>query len=188
MIGYCINIYTHDEPIWLKNCELSIKRHPKYGLYWQTEVYSNRDKNKIVKKLNKRNIKHRCYEKRWERSSNYRDNFFKTYTAPYRCRYCNKSLTKEKMVIDHIVPIGKVKKSTNARMLLYIQNISEVNDVKNLAPSCRKCNQRKSDKLGLWYLKGILGKYKLYWILRRLIIFSLLLLSIYFLYQQYLIH
>jgi hypothetical protein len=86
------------------------------------------------------------------------------------------------MVIDHIVPIAQVKKNTNARMLLYLQGISEVNDVRNLAPSCKKCNNKKDQKLGIWFIRGIFGKYKIYWIILNIIKILLFVILIFLFY------
>lgn len=175
---YCIDIYSEKEFSWLKKYSPREKENAKHEVYLQIEVDNNRRKNRVVRKLNRMKIHHRCYEKRWERSNDYRKNFMEFYKSPYRCRYCNRKLDGKHMVVDHIVPIAKVKKSTNARMLLYIQNISEVNDIRNLAPSCRKCNGKKSDKIGLWWLKGILGKYKWYWVTKRLVQITVILLML----------
>lgn len=171
---YRIDIYTDNNYSFFDDYDISIKSHPDYGDYLQARVDIT-EKKRLLKQLSKRKIRYRCYEDRWERSSDYRKEFFKAYKPPYRCRYCNKYLKKEYMVIDHIVPVAKVKKSTNARMLLYIRNISDVNDVRNLAPSCKRCNDKKGMKLGIWWFKGIFGKYKAYWVLRN--IFYILFLS-----------
>ena len=53
-----------------------------------------------------------------------------------------------------------------------------VNDIRNLAPACRDCNSKKSDKMGLWVVRGWLGKYKLYWIILRIIQIVCILLMI----------
>jgi hypothetical protein len=91
-------------------------------------------------------------------------------------------LTKKKMVIDHIVPIAAVKKSASARRLLTLHGIQNVNDPKNLAPSCVPCNSRKRDHLGLWYIRGVLGKYKIFWAAYYASFAILILLALYSLY------
>lgn len=45
-----------------------------------------------------------------------------------------------------------------------IKGIHNINDVKNLISSCSKCNSRKSDKMGLWIIKGEIGRHFGYWI------------------------
>ena len=94
-------------------------------------------------------------------------------------------MKKEYLVVDHLVPVAKTKKSTLARNLLYVRGIDNVNDWRNLAPSCYRCNSRKSDKMGLWYIRGILGRYELYWVLLRLteaigLIITLVFIVLYF--------
>ena len=169
---YCINIYSDTEFPWLDNYRHYQKKN-MYGTFWV--VYAPvKEKNQIIKHLKKGRIRYKIYEKRWERSSDYRKTFFDYYQPPYRCRYCNKRLKKKYVVIDHIYPVSKGKSNIDSRMLIYLRGISSVNDVRNLAPSCFKCNKRKGDKLGLWYIRGILGKYRSYWVC--LTIFRILLL------------
>lgn len=183
MKDYYVDVYTTECLKCFNKYNIREKNHPKYGRYYQM-LTDRRGKRKLTRFLARRKIKYRVYEKRWERSSDYRAVFFQIYSPPYRCRYCNRKLKKEYMTIDHIVPVGKVKSSTNARMFLYIQGISDVNDARNLAPSCYKCNKKKDMKLGLWWVKGMFGKYKLYWVLRKAFFLSLLLFAAFLLMQK----
>lgn len=86
------------------------------------------------------------------------------------------------MVIDHIVPVGAVKKDIkNARAYLKIQGIDNVNDVRNLAASCQRCNASKRDKMGIWLFRAWIGKFRIYWTLRfaiRLLLFVSVLLFV----------
>ena len=52
--------------------------------------------------------------------------------------------------------------------------IANVNDVRNLAPACRRCNIKKGRKAGIWIVKAIVGKYEIYWVIRRLLQLALL--------------
>ena len=63
-------------------------------------------------------------------------------------------------------------------MMLAVKRCGSVNDIRNLAPACRDCNSKKSDKMGLWVVRGWLGKYKLYWIILRIIQIVCILLMI----------
>lgn len=166
---YYMDIYETRNMEWLDRYEPKVKKHPRYGEYLQIEV-TRRQRGKIASRLKRNLIRYRIYEDRWERSNTYRNDFFTYYRPPYRCRYCHRRLKKEYLVVDHIVPVGKVKKSVNARNLLYIRGISDVNDCRNLAPSCQRCNLKKSDKLGLWYIKGILGQWEWYWVVRKILL------------------
>lgn len=179
---YCIDIYTHDMSC-VQDYNATIKSHPKRGNYIQVRVQSEY-KGKYLKMLKRRKIRYRYYESRWERNSTYRNDFLKASRPPYRCRYCNRYLKRDYMVVDHIVPVAKAKVSPHARFLLYIQGISNVNDIRNLAPSCQKCNRRKDTKMGLWWLRGKLGKYKLYWIMKKVLVVALIALLVYFMFSH----
>lgn len=150
--------------------------------------YSYIDKpKKEIKKLQKAGIKYTCYRVEYERANNYRQTFFQRTKGPYRCRYCNKKLSKDKVFVDHIVPVAKTQKSRTARMMLAMRRCGSVNDIRNLAPSCKDCNSKKSDKMGLWIIRGWFGKYKAYWILLRILQFitvCLVLLGLFWLIQM----
>lgn len=120
---------------------------------------------KIIKKLKHSGVQSSCYRVEYERASNYRQTFFARTKGPYTCRYCNRFLRKDLLVVDHIIPVAKVQKSAWARLLLHLEGCDNVNHIRNLAPACQRCNSRKLDKLGLWPLRGWLGKYKWYWAL-----------------------
>lgn len=144
------------------------EKEGKYGTYWTAKC---ENRKKVEFSLSKLHLKGNWYKKEWERSSNYRDKFLKEHPkGPYYCRYCNRRLKKEYMEIDHLFPISKAKKSPDVRFLMYLSGINNVNDIKNLVPSCHRCNKNKDSKMGIWLLKGVLGKYKWYWILRKIII------------------
>jgi hypothetical protein len=82
------------------------------------------------------------------------------------------------MVIDHLIPVAKAKVSSYARFCLKLHGITNVNDVRNLVPSCDRCNRKKGAKMGLWVVRGRLGKYKLYWIIRRILIIALIVFAV----------
>ena len=50
-----------------------------------------------------------------------------------------------------------------AQRLLKSNGCDNVNDVKNLVASCSRCNRKKSNLMGLWYIRGKLGACKWYW-------------------------
>lgn len=174
MKEFLVNAYTNQYMKWMDKYSYKIKTS-QYGTYIVFAINGNQQRE-IIKDLKKSNIKYKIYEKRWERSSNYRKNFFDANKGPYRCRYCHRRLKKDYLVVDHLYPIAKGKYNPTSRYLLYIRGIHNINDIRNLVPSCYKCNEKKGDKLGLWYIRGLLGKYKIYWIIRRIIIFSLLII------------
>ena len=119
----------------------------------------------------------RTYPENWGRSSSYRRDFLSACPRPrggYRCRYCHRRLSDQKLTIDHIYPVYMTKTGNNFWMRLI--GIDNVNDVRNLAPACRKCNIKKGRKTGIWIIKAIVGKYELYWVIRR--IFQLVFLAL----------
>ena len=135
-------------------------------------TYNYIDKpKKEIKKLQKAGIKYTCYRVEYERANNYRQTFFQRTKGPYRCRYCNKKLNKDKVFVDHIIPVAKTQKTARAKMMLAMRRCGSVNDIRNLAPACKECNSKKSDKMGIWIIRGWLGKYKTYWICLRILQF-----------------
>lgn len=100
------------------------------------------------------------------RSNDYRRQFLSAHygQSTFRCRYCHKKLSVKTLTIDHLIPVDKAKKSFWVRFLLKRLHFTGVNDLRNLVPACSKCNREKSNLLGLWILRGILGKYKAYWV------------------------
>lgn len=131
----------------------------------------------------------RIYPENLGRSDNYRKKFLEHYPRPfggYRCRYCHRRLSDKKMTVDHIYPVYRAKMGKNIWMRL--MRIEDVNDVRNLAPACYRCNSRKGSSAGLWVLKAILGKYRIYWLIRWLIRTGIVILLIYvwmIAYKQY---
>lgn len=127
-----------------------------------------------------------------ERSSEYRKTFFEKNTGnaaeeKYFCAYCGRILKKDRVTVDHIISVKKAQTSRTYLGLLRKLGFETVNDVRNLVPSCRRCNSRKGPKGGLWILKGFLGKYRAFWIivwLFYLVIFSYLLYFVVTLYLQ----
>ena len=94
--------------------------------------------------------------------------FFSYYLRPlggYRCRYCHRRIPDKKLCIDHIYPIYRTK--TGNDFWLRLLRIEDVNDVRNLAPACRRCNTKKGRNAGIWVLRAILGRYEAYWVLRK---------------------
>lgn len=114
----------------------------------------------------------------YQRGKSYRSDFFKCHPGIfhkyYVCSYCGRPLTKKTVTVDHLIPVHKVKRIGFGRFLLWINGIYNVNDTRNLVAACRKCNSRKSDKMGLWVIKGTFGRHLLYWILRDALIVGLL--------------
>lgn len=160
-----VDIYIDnlDQLSWINNYHPQKKNGP-YGGFYQLCVPETEKRN-VSKKLHKRRIKSKWYKKEWGRADDCRKIFLKVNKPPYRCRYCHRSLNIQEMEVDHLVPVSASKNSADKRNLLYIRGIKNVNDIRNLVPSCKRCNNRKGSKTGLWYVRGILGKYSWYWAL-----------------------
>ena len=108
----------------------------------------------------------------YERSDDYRKNFLKYNkgvfgSGNYHCSYCGKILSPQKMRVDHLIPIHRVKKFGFARILMWFEGIRNINDVKNLVPACERCNSKKSSNMGLWLIKGEWGRHIWNWIILR---------------------
>lgn len=144
-----------EPPSWLK-CE---KVNGPYGTYYRTRA-TREEARKITRRLH---VKYRVYDERWARSEDYRQRFFASNRPPYRCVYCGRPLGKY-IQVDHIIPVGQTVKNPYARMLLEMRRIDNVNDPRNLAPSCAKCNRAKSDHIGLWPLRAWAGKRGLFFL------------------------
>ena len=72
--------------------------------------------------------------------------------------------------MDHLVPVAKAKESIFARTILHLCGITNVNHHRNLVPSCSACNRKKSDKMGLWVIRGAIGRFNIIWTIRDIII------------------
>lgn len=86
----------------------------------------------------------------------------------YICAYCGR-ITRHPTV-DHIIPVnavyGDAKRERNRRILRKVMRTDDVNAPANLCIACRRCNSRKGTKMGMWTIRGILGKRRWFIILR----------------------
>lgn len=120
-----------------------------------------------------------------KRSTTYRKTFFKN-THPaianrYFCTYCGRLLKKKDVTVDHLYPINVAQKSRRLRRKLKRKGITDINDIQNLVPACKKCNSRKGKRMGIWILRGKLGRHKAYWIARygiRLMAFAIIMIML----------
>lgn len=101
---------------------------------------------------------------RFERSLDYRQHYFRKHKGIfglgiYICPYCGKLVRQHKVEIDHVVPIGKVKRSFWLKVLFFFMGKEGVNSTKNLVAACHKCNRAKSDKGGSWIARGEIGRF-----------------------------
>lgn len=107
----------------------------------------------------------------YARDTEYRNTYFKNnkpaIQARYRCAYCGKVLLYKDTTIDHIFPVNKLSYNKSVRNRAKTWGINGANEELNLVPACRKCNSKKSTKMGVWIYKGFIGKSEKLWIFRK---------------------
>lgn len=106
----------------------------------------------------------------YNRSKDYRQKFIRMHPpdkhGKYRCVYCGKRIKKDEMQVDHVIPVGAMRR----HRLLRTHLKGGVNDISNLVPSCRKCNLKKSSKTWLHYrIRARLGSHEGYWAFRKIL-------------------
>ena len=115
---------------------------------------------------------------KWERSDSYRKDFLARnkglFGCLYICVYCGRLITRKHMQVDHHIAINYVKNNPLLKLYFGIGNAFSnlfgyithgskwkenkgVNVSYNLVPACVKCNGAKSDKGGLWIIRGMIG-------------------------------
>lgn len=103
-----------------------------------------------------------------KRSNGYRDDFFNA-NAPidkrgkYRCVYCGRKQSKERITIDHLISVRRAQKSQKSRDKLRAMECDSVNDIKNLVPACKHCNSSKGHMLYPWLWIANIGKRENFW-------------------------
>ena len=111
---------------------------------------------------------------KYQRSTDYRCQFINWHPGIFRkyyiCAYCGKIITKNRMEVDHVIPVDAARKNLFARWFLP----NGVNVKRNMVSACHNCNRRKSNKGGLWIARGITGKFvqPVIWILLILFLFA----------------
>lgn len=110
---------------------------------------------------------------KFERSNDYRKKYLanhKGFFGIYCCAYCGKLCSKKNMQVDHIYPVNGVKgnslKGSSGKLFITLISLFHgptalkdgVNADWNKTAACPKCNGEKTDSMGLWILRGYLGK------------------------------
>lgn len=142
----------------------------RYGLYYDKEKnqfsghVSDKSFNRLAAYCRSEHLK--CYTDNdyGKRSSNYRTLFFQNVPPDfgnfYFCVYCGLPYSKKHITVDHLIPIGAVKDNLKMQHKLKRMGIPGINDCSNLVPACRRCNQRKGKKMGIWLLRARIGRHK----------------------------
>ena len=139
----------------------------KNDFYYVGNVSSIRKFNKLKLLCKKNNINIKIDNDFSNRSNNYRETYFK-YNSPifnkyYRCVYCGRFFTKNKITIDHIYSIKSCTQSIKIQNKLIKMGADNVNSVCNLVAACKHCNSKKGAKIKGWIWKARLGKLKFFW-------------------------
>ena len=142
------------------------------GVTWKGRADKRRMK-KIECFADRKHLKYYVDNEYGKRSSNYRKTFFANtspaYGNTYFCAYCGRPVGKRKITVDHLFPVGKVSRDIRLQKRIKRLGIRDVNSAKNLVPACNRCNQEKGTKMGMWVLKGYIGRHQKLWFLRWLI-------------------
>ncbi len=129
----------------------------------ESEQYTPAFEKKCMRFCRLRGLKFTLKDISQRRSRTYRQDFLSADKGAfgngkyYFCSYCGKLLKKEDMVVDHIIPVQKAVENKSTRKLLEKYGIKDVNEIKNLAASCRICNSKKSNKVGIWPVIACVG-------------------------------
>lgn len=132
-----------------------------------------------VKQASRSAAKPTVKKSKWDRSSSYREDFLKTNKGLlggwlYFCVYCGRPITRKTMQVDHHIAVNYVKTNPLLKLYFGIGNMFSnlagwivhgsnwkknrgVNVSYNLVPACSNCNKAKSDKGGLWIIRGMIG-------------------------------
>lgn len=124
--------------------------------------------NRIRKYCKENKLKFRINNGYGKRSANYRKVFFDNFPPnasrnKWYCSYCGKKVKSHKLEVDHLYPIYQASKSLKLQQRMRRQGIPGVNVKENLVPSCSRCNGKKGAKMGLWILRGKIGRNAQFW-------------------------
>lgn len=163
----------------LRKLGLTRVKKSRKNKYWEMRNVSPKRMKKI-RRFCKRHLLHiEVIDQRFTGSGTYRREFFKYYKPfiwkYYFCIYCGRLVSKKNLQVDHIIPIHKAKTSKWVRRYLGRKKFPKgVNDYRNLGAACCYCNLAKSAKMGLWVLRGRIGKSNTYQVIRWLVRFLII--------------
>lgn len=170
------NTYNHRNYLVAKGLKFN-KR--SYGKSFYSKRINDEEKEELVEYCKRNRLRYLIIEECHVRDLHYRKEFLQTKNREWTlCAYCGLPVRTKSITVDHIVPVDKVKKSNYAKWVLKLLHIGNVNDIKNLAGACKKCNSSKGTKMGLWILRGFIGKSTAIWIVRWIIRLAIILLCI----------
>ena len=159
----------------------------RMGLSWDGIEYHGYVTKGRMKKIRRfaeeRDLIFRIENEMGRRRADYRRRYFSAHSpdigSRYICVYCGKWMRKEDTTVDHLYPVGQTARDLSLQKKLEKKGIRNVNDPRNLVASCHSCNARKGDSMGLWILKGRIGRHAALWALRYLLRAGILALALY---------
>ena len=159
----------------------------RQGLTWDGIEYHGYVSKGKLKKLRRyaeeNSLNLRIENELGRRRVDYRRRYFSSHPPDvgkrYICVYCGKWLKKEDTTVDHLYPVGRTARDLSLQKKLEKKGIRNVNDPRNLVAACGACNAKKGDAMGLWILKGLIGRYLFLWMLRYLLRAGILALAVY---------
>lgn len=142
----------------------------KYVPRYYKEIQTEQEKNEVELFCAINKLKVEFHDQQFSRASNYRNIFFDCHPGYsnknlYQCAYCGKFMTAEKVSVDHLFPIAKARSNKFNQFMLKKLDIENINQKENLVASCKRCNQKKGSKTGIWVVRGWLGRYLIFWII-----------------------
>ena len=154
------------------------RRHMrKYRMYWNGDGFIGRVSEwkyeDLASYCRKNHLKYSIDNGFGVRSNDYRREFFSHYPPMihnmYFCAYCGRLISKQKITVDHLYPVSVANRSISVQKKLRRCGINNINNYKNLVPACKRCNRRKSANMGIWLLRGQLGRFQHLWLIRHAI-------------------
>ena len=181
------------------NCPRQRKRAVKkvlrrYGLKWSDNgrfigSVGRKDFELIAEYCQKKHLKYKINNAYGSRSADYRRQFFMANPPHigkrYFCAYCGRLISRRRVTVDHLYPVNKASRSIRLQTKLRRMGIKNINSVRNLVPACKKCNGHKGTKMGLWILRGRIGKSPEIWVFRHTLRLLTLSIVLYIVLTQY---
>lgn len=104
----------------------------------------------------------------YDRSTDYRTQFFRQTHPPYHCAYCGTKLTRRTLEVDHWIPVAKLRTGKHRRwyqrLLRWFCHTDNPNQTRNLVCACSLCNRKKKTRTGFWLIRGWFGRNYAYWV------------------------
>lgn len=161
----------------------------KNSEYWMRE--SEKHWRRIRRWSNKYQLLFQKIDKRYVRSTSYRQTFLANNKGIhhqgklYRCAYCGKKVKVQNMEVDHLISCKAAESTFFSKCALKAIGAKNVNDPKNLVPSCFNCNRKKGADQGFWVLRGLIGRYSIFWIFPKILMTGFLFIIIIWLFLLY---